>query len=147
MLHRVEILTSDPNAIHRFGEPLVIKFWIRHPVPMIDGTFCFQIYNQFQVPVIHSSYYQETTLGDTPGCSVFMCRFPRLLLNVGQFHLRTWLQSGGVDIYESLDGICAFEVIRIDKTQFLGWRSEICTYHEDHDWTAVNVTSDMSEVA
>src|ERR1700724_384332 len=27
---RVEILTSDPNAVHRFGEPLEIKFWIRH---------------------------------------------------------------------------------------------------------------------
>ena len=103
---RVEILTSDPNAVHRFGEPLEIKFWIRHPRPMLHGCFCFQIFNQFQTPVIHSSYYHGTTFGNSPGCSVLVCRFPRLLLNVGHFHLRTWLQeppSG--DIYETLDGI------------------------------------------
>ena len=104
---RVEILTSDPNAVHRFGEPLEIKFWIRHPRPMLHGCFCFQIFNQYQTPVIHSSYYHGTTFGDTPGCSVLVCRFPRLLLNVGQFHLRTWLQEPpGGDIYETLDGIC-----------------------------------------
>ena len=43
MLHGPRFLTSDPNAVHRFGEPLEIKFWIRHPVPMIHGSFCFQI--------------------------------------------------------------------------------------------------------
>src|SRR5271163_3881589 len=44
-IERAEIFTSDPNAVHRFGEPLEIKFWIRHPVPMMHGSFCFQIFN------------------------------------------------------------------------------------------------------
>jgi hypothetical protein len=53
------------------------------------------------------------------GCSVLVCRFPRLLLNVGHFHLRTWLQEPpGGDIYETLDGICYFEVVRISETHF-----------------------------
>jgi lipopolysaccharide transport system ATP-binding protein len=136
---RVEILTSDPNAVHRFGEPLEIKFWIRHPRPMLHGCFCFQIFNQFQTPVIHSSYYHGTTFGNSPGCSVLVCRFPRLLLNVGHFHLRTWLQEPpGGDIYETLDGICYFEVVRISETQFWGWRPEVCAYHDQHAWIAVN---------
>ena len=142
---RAEILTSDPNAVHRFGEPLEIKFWIRHPVPMIHGSFCFQIFNsQFQIPVICSSYYHGTTFGNTSGCSILVCRFPNILLNVGQFHLCTWLQdqrSG--DTYETLDGICAFEVIRIDENQIGGWRPQVCAYHEQHAWTAVDVTSDV----
>jgi lipopolysaccharide transport system ATP-binding protein len=138
---RVELLTSDAGAVHRFGEPLEIKFWIRHQVPMRHASFCFQIYNQFQIPVILSSYYREASFGSTAGSSVIVCRFPRLLLNVGQFHLRTWLQEGiqGGDVYETLDGICAFEVVRIDKVEFLGWRPEVCTYHEQHAWTAVDV--------
>src|SRR5271166_6236219 len=141
---RVEVLTSDPNAVHRFGEPLEIKFWIRHPWPMINGCFCFQIFNQFQTPVICSSYYHGTTFGDSPGCSVLMCRFPQLLLNVGQFHLRTWLQEApGGNIHETLDGICSFEVVRIDQTQLWGWRPEVCAYHEQHAWTASNVTSNV----
>lgn len=146
---RVEVLTSDPNAVHRFGEPLEIKFWIRHPVPMMHGNFCFQIFNsQFQIPVICSSYYHGTTFGNTSGCSILLCRFPNVLLNVGQFHLCTWLQelpSGHT--HENLDGICAFEVIRIDENQIGGWRPQICTYHERHVWTMVDVTSNFQQGA
>jgi lipopolysaccharide transport system ATP-binding protein len=141
---RAEILTSDPNAIHRFGEPLEIKFCIRHPVP-IHGSFCFMIFNsQFQIPVIHSSYYSAPTFGNKPGCSVLVCRFPSISLNVGQFHLCTWLQeqpSG--DVYETLDGICAFEVIRIDESQIGGWRPQVCAYHEQHSWTVADATSNV----
>jgi len=142
---RAEVLTSDRNAIHRFGEPLEIKFWIRHSVPMIHGSFSFIIFNsQFQIPVIHSSYYHGTAFGYKSGCSILVCRFPNILLNVGQFHLCTWLQeqpSG--DTYENLDGICAFEVIRIDETQIGGWRPQVCVYHEQHAWTVVDVTDNV----
>ncbi|MGA9305984.1 MAG: polysaccharide ABC transporter ATP-binding protein, partial [Candidatus Sulfotelmatobacter sp.] len=135
---RAEISTSDPNAVHRFGEPLEIKFWIRHQVPMIHGSFCFQIFNsQFQIPVICSSYYHGITFGNTLGCSILVCRFPSIQLNVGQFHLCTWLQDQrSRDTYETLDGICAFEVIRIDENQIGGWRPQVCAYHEPHAWTA-----------
>ncbi len=145
---RAEILTSDPNGVHRFGKPLEVKFWIRHPVP-IRGSFCFQIINsQLQMPVIHSSYYHETEFGDAPGCSILICRFPNILLNVGQFHLCTWLQeqpSGYT--YENLDGICAFEIIRVDKTQIGGWRPEVCAYHEHHVWNVADVTSNLDQVS
>jgi homopolymeric O-antigen transport system ATP-binding protein len=144
---RVEVSTSNLNAVHAFGEPLEIKFWIRHPQPMIHGSFCFQIFNQFETAVIHSSYYHGTTFGDVPGCSVLVCRFPRLLLNVGHYHLRTWLQEAPTsgELYESLDRICDFEVIRIDDTQFWGWRPEICTYHEPHAWKATTETLTQHE--
>jgi ABC-type polysaccharide/polyol phosphate transport system ATPase subunit len=142
---RIEVLTSDPNAVHRFGEPLEMKFWIRHPVPMLHGSFCFQIINsQIQIPVICSSYYHGDGFGTTSGSSVLLCRFPGISLNVGQFHLCTWLQDQrSKDTYENLDGICAFEVIRIDENQIAGWRSEVCAYHEQHAWTALDVTGDV----
>jgi lipopolysaccharide transport system ATP-binding protein len=136
---RAEICTSDPNGIHHFGEPLKIKFWIRHQQPMVRGSFCFQILNQYQIAVICSSYYHKPGFGRNSECSVIECLFPRLLLNVGWFHLRTWLQEQpSAEIYETLDGICAFEVIRIDQTQFQGWRPEVCTHHEEHAWVEVD---------
>lgn len=140
---RAEVLTSDPNAVHRFGEPLEIRFWIRHPVPMMHGSFCFQICsNQFHTPIIHSSYYHGTSFGNKPGCSKLVCRFPNILLNVGRFHLRTWLQEQPSEYtYENLDGICAFEIIRLDKTQFLDWRPQVCAYHERHAWFVVDATA------
>jgi lipopolysaccharide transport system ATP-binding protein len=141
---RVEVLTSEPNRVHRFGQPLSIKFWIRHQVPMTDGAFCFQIFNQFQASVIHSSFYQGASFGDASRCTIIECHFPELALNVGQYDLRTCiLEAGGHPIYEILDGICAFEVIRIDKTQLFGWRPEICTHFEEHAWETVDVTGNL----
>ena len=136
-INRAEILTSLPNALHHFGEPLEIKFWINRPHAMTNCCFCFQIFNQYQIPVICSSYYHGITSKENSASTVLVCRFPRLLLNVGQFHLRTWLQEARLDgkIYETLDGICAFEVVRVSQTQFLGWRAEVCTYHEEHAWS------------
>ena len=140
---RVEVFTSDPNGIQHFGQPFSVKFWIRHQMPMTNGAFCFQIVNQFQTSVIHSSFYQAPTFGAASGCSVIECHFPGLLLNVGQYDLRTCLLEPAGHIYEILDGICQFEVIRIDKTQLFGWRPEICTHFEEHAWTAVDVTSNL----
>ena len=144
-LAQVEVSTSDPNAVHRFGEPLEIKFWISHLKPKNNCIFCFQIFSsQFNFPVICSSYYYGDTF-DISGCSLVICRFPRILLNIGQFHLCTYLQdSRSGYTYDHLDGICAFEVIRIDKNPHAGWRSEVCAYHEDHAWTLVDVTSNVA---
>jgi lipopolysaccharide transport system ATP-binding protein len=141
---KVEVSTSDPNGVHRFGEPMEIKFWICHPRPMANGCFCFQIFNQFQTAVIHSSYYHGRGFGRTSGSTVLVCRFPQLLLNVGRYHLRTWLQEPphGGEIYETLDGICAFDVARIDQAQFADWRSDVCTYHERHSWTTIDTVGD-----
>jgi lipopolysaccharide transport system ATP-binding protein len=137
---QIEVSTSDPNGTHRFGEALVIKFWICHPQPAANACFCFQIFNQFQTSVIHSSYYHDPTFAKTSGCTLLVCEFPRLLLNVGRYHLRTWLQEPphGGEIYESLDGVCAFDMVRVDQTQFAGWRPDVCTYHEDHAWKTID---------
>ncbi|MBV8056746.1 MAG: ATP-binding cassette domain-containing protein [Deltaproteobacteria bacterium] len=145
---RIEVITSDPNAVHRFGEPLEIKFWIRHPSPMMHGSFCFQIFSsQFQIPVIHSSYYDGQEFGSESGCSTLLCQFPRIFLNVGEFYLCTYLQDQrSHETYEYLEGICVFEVIRVDENQIAGWRPEVCAYHEQHAWTmmAVNTSADFA---
>ena len=140
---QIEVLTSDLNGVHRFGEALEIKFWIRHPMPIANACFCFQIFNQFQTSVIHSSYYHSATFAKTSGYTLIVCRFPELLLNVGRYHLRTWLQEPphGGEIYETLDAVCAFDVVRIDKTQFADWRPDVCTYHEHHAWTTIDISN------
>ncbi len=51
----------------------------------------------------------------------------------------TWLPEVPGEIYETSDGICTFEVVRIDDNKLWDWRREVCTYHEDHSWTAVDV--------
>jgi lipopolysaccharide transport system ATP-binding protein len=133
---RAEVITSNANGVHSFGEPLEIKFLINHPQLLSKGCFSFQIVNQFQHPVIHAwALYPEVRIGAAEGETVLVCKFPSLRLNVGQFYLKTHLtELPGGEIYEQLDGICPFEVVRTDEAILWGWHPEACSYHERWDW-------------
>ena len=142
-LARAEVLTSDPNGVQRFGEPLQFRFWLRHDRPLAHGCFSFQVINQFGQAIIHAfAYHPEFVFGGRPGTSLLICHFPRLRLNVGEFYLRTeLLEAPGGEFYEGLDSICRFEVIRSDRQKLWGWRVDTCAYHEDFSWEVGNAES------
>ncbi len=146
---RVEVLTSDSSGIHRFGRPLEIKFWIRHNQPMSQACFSFQIINQYQQPIIHAfALPPKVKFGRSPGETLLTCRFPALRLNVGHFHLRTFLsEPPGREVYETLDGICPMEVVRTDDAIAWEWRPEACAYHEQWQFDAVAEPQRASELS
>jgi ABC-type polysaccharide/polyol phosphate transport system ATPase subunit len=146
-VRRIEVLTSDANAIHRFGEPLQVKFWIRHDKPISKACFSFNVVNYHLHNVVHAwAFYPEYSFGGDPGESLLTCRFPALKLNVGRFHLRTHLTGlPGEEIYEKLNGICAFEVVRNDSILW-GWQPEACAYHEQWRWDLEQVESSSLEL-
>ena len=135
---RVEVVTSNANGIHSFGEPLEVKFCIKNADLISRGCFSFQIVNQFQHPVLHAwALYPKVRIRTEEGETetVLVCKFPSLRLNVGQFYLRTYLtEPPGGEVYEQLDGICAFEVVRTDEVMLWGWHPEACSYHERWEW-------------
>ncbi|MBV8809765.1 MAG: ABC transporter ATP-binding protein [Acidobacteriaceae bacterium] len=136
-VRRAEVTTSEPNGVHRFGEPLEIRFNIRHTTPLGRGCFSFQIINQYQQPIIHAfAYYPDVRFGDSNEETTLICRFPSLRLNVGEFCLK-WFLSEPPDgeTYEVVDSVCLFEVVRTDELILWGWRPEACAYHERWDWT------------
>jgi lipopolysaccharide transport system ATP-binding protein len=137
---RAEVITSNGDGTHEYGQELVVKFWIRHSKPLSKGCFSFRIKNYLHHPVVHAwAYYPEPRFGQNPGETLLVCRFPRLRLHVGQYSLRTDLtEPPGREIYESLDGICQFEVVR-NEVQMWGWRNDDCVYHEDWDWRIAHV--------
>jgi lipopolysaccharide transport system ATP-binding protein len=139
-LARAEVFTSDRGSVHRFGEALEIRFQVRHNQPLQKGCFSFQIINQYLQPVIHAFAYHPEVIFGRSICSEMQCIFPNLLLNVGRYHLRTFL-SGPLETerYESLDGICQFEVVRQDRPVLWDWRPEVCAYHERYIWEVVNL--------
>jgi lipopolysaccharide transport system ATP-binding protein len=139
-VRRVEVLASHSNDVHHFGEPLSIKVWIRHEEPMKGGCLSLQVFNQYQQPVIHTfAYNPDVCFGGTPGETILTCQFPSLRLNIGRFHLRVILSGPpNSEIYEMIDGICPFDVVRTDEHVLWGWRPEVCAYHEQHEWIAVN---------
>jgi lipopolysaccharide transport system ATP-binding protein len=136
-LSRVEVITSDPNGIHRFGEPLEVKFCIKRANLMSKGCFSFKVVDQFQHSILHAwAFFPEKRIATIEDESVLVCRFPELRLNVGQFSIKTHLtEPPGGEIYEELDGICSFEVVRTDEAVLWGWQPEACRYHDRWQWT------------
>jgi lipopolysaccharide transport system ATP-binding protein len=136
-ISRAEVITSGGANVQQFGEPLEVRFWIRHDIPMKKACFSFQIINQFQQPAVHSwALYPDILFGNQKGESLLICRFPSLRLNIGQFYLRANLsEPPGGEVYERLDGICAFEVIRAEETRLWGWHASDCIYHEQCNWS------------
>jgi ABC-type polysaccharide/polyol phosphate transport system ATPase subunit len=141
---RVEVLTSENNGMQHFGKPLEVRFWIEHPQPVARAYLSFQIVNQFQQqPVVHA-FDHELMFGSDSGSSSLLCRFPELRLNVGQFYLRVFLTGPpGTEEYDTLDGICHFEVVRSDRNVLWGWRREACAYHEQYTWKVTDAKAKL----
>jgi len=135
-ISRVDVITSDQNGVHRFGEPLEVKVWIKHDRPIPKACLFLQIINQFQQLVVQAwALDPEVQFGNQKGESLLKCQFPSLRLNVGQFYLRVlFREEPHGNLWERLDGICPFEVIRTDKTTPWGWHPEGCVYHEQWHW-------------
>jgi lipopolysaccharide transport system ATP-binding protein len=131
-----EVVTSGPNGVHQFGEPLEIQFQISHLDPMSRACFSFQIINQNQQAAVHAwAMYPEARFGAASGISTLTYTFPSLRLNVGKYHLRTHLtEPPGGEVYERLDGLCFFEIVRTDKSIPWGWQPDACVYHENWAW-------------
>ena len=136
-ISRAEVVTSDLNGVHRFGEAMEIKFWIRHDTPMAKACFSFQIINQFQQPAVYAwAFYPDVQFGNKRGETLLICHFPSVRLNIGQFFLRAHLaEPPGGELYEMLDGICPFEVIQTEEARLWPWHPSDCIYHEQWDWS------------
>jgi ABC-type polysaccharide/polyol phosphate transport system ATPase subunit len=139
---RVEVITSNANGIHSFGEPLEVRFCIKNANLISRGCFAFQVFNQTQYPVLYAwAFYPQVRIATNEGETVLVCRFPALRLNVGQFYLNTYLrETPDGEVYERLDGICPFEVVRTDETIPWAWHPEACSYHERWEWTISNAS-------
>jgi ABC-type polysaccharide/polyol phosphate transport system ATPase subunit len=141
-IRRAEVVTTDGNALHRFGQPLEVKICVKHEVPIAGACLGLQIVNQFRQCVIYAwAFPPGVKFGNQAGESLLTCRFPSPRLNVGRYHLRIHLSGPPQgELYEKLDDVCQFEVVRIDEPILWGWRPEDCVYHEQWEWRTGSAT-------
>jgi hypothetical protein len=136
---QITIHTQAGGSIHVSGAMMEITFVVKHDQPIRQGCFSFQIVNQSQQPVLHCVLFatdeSRKSLFRKTGTSVLKCRIPRLALNVGDYTLNTYLtEPPGGAIFETLAGVCPFEVEMLGATTLWGWRPEVCAYHESYEW-------------
>jgi ABC-type polysaccharide/polyol phosphate transport system ATPase subunit len=143
-LRRAEVITSSPGGIQQFGSPLTVKFWLSNANAMSRPCFSFQIVNQHRQAVIHAyAYYPDISLRYYDDRTALVCNFPKIRLNVGQYHLRAFLsEPPGGQAYDAVDAFCPFEVVRIDDSIAWGWRQDACVYHEEWNWSMSHDSGD-----
>jgi lipopolysaccharide transport system ATP-binding protein len=135
---RVEVFCSQPGSVHESGAPLRVEFDFYHPEPVPGACLSFQIVNQAQVPVLHlCAYDHPVEICKGSGKTTVVCEIPRLNLNVGQYSLTAYFADPpGGQMHEVVEGICQFRIVILNTTTLYGWRPEVCTYHEQAEWTA-----------
>jgi lipopolysaccharide transport system ATP-binding protein len=130
------ICINSGGPVHTSGDDMVLHFEIRHPGPIAQACFAFQILNQLQQPVAHCWIYDS----DAPICrsgdvTELKCRIFGLALNVGSYSVKTFLaEPPGGRLFERLDNVCSFTVEVIGKQTLFGWRPEAATWLADFEW-------------
>ena len=133
---RVEVETSQAGHTHESGQPWRARFELHFPYALPKASLSFQIFNQFQTAVLKfDSYDQDVPVSAGGGRSVVTCTIPHLDLNVGSYTIKARLAGppGGLH-YQTLDSICPFTVVILDRVAADGWKPEACSYLVDASW-------------
>ena len=136
-ISRVEIKTSLPNNIHKFGDPFLIEIRIIVPDLLEKGNLSFQIIEiDTERPIIYGWLHDnEFSIGSNPGEYLVKCYFPKLKLYKGSYKLSVQFSelSGRKNPQKIID-ICPFEVSMIGIPHQFEWTDKNCTYIEDLEW-------------
>ena len=133
---RVEVCTSEPNALHQFGQPLEIKVWVQHDAPIEKGCLTINVYNQHRHVAFDAlAHYPYFQFGSSQKDTLLICKLPSPKLYVGKYYLSIHLsQPPGGEVYEFLDGVCMFEVTRSDRMSLFPRQPGECAYFEEYHW-------------
>ena len=134
---RVEIACSESATTHNSGKPWQIMIRLETPFPMPNACLSFQIFNQYQNPVLHICGYDEgiVILKDV-GVTEVHCTIPQLDLNIGSYYVKIiFSEPPGGWVMEGIDHICPFDVVVMDKTTRFGFRPDDCTLLMRGDWS------------
>jgi lipopolysaccharide transport system ATP-binding protein len=134
---RAEVECSQAGYTHESGRSWRVRFEIHYPYALPKASLRFQIFNQFQSPVLYfCAYDQDVQICKGAGTTTVTCTIPKLDLNVGTYSLKVLLAGppGGLH-YETLDSICPFTVEVLDRTTAYGFKPEGCAYLVDSTWS------------
>ncbi len=131
---RAEVQTSQPGDIHRQGDPLRITVDLHSakPVPLI--AFSIQIFDRFGQAIIHCWNYDCAALA-RGGTRRLVCEIPALRLFQGHYTIATHIAEpeGGCH-FQTLEGLCPFEVVMHGHPRAWTWRDGECAYIEEFKW-------------
>ena len=135
---KARVITSEPNQIHQFGKPLVFEFDVAFDFQPKAGGFSFQVVDEDMRPIIHLWLFDSDRQWARDGKVSLRCAVPEPLIAVGRYSLVTWVSDRStMEVFESLNGICPFEVVMDGIPRDYEWRAGDCTYIEKAEWDVI----------
>lgn len=133
---KVEIHTSEPAQMHTFGKPLRIEFEINCKSPVTNASLSFQILDYQMRPIVHLwRFDSEEPYCRTPGKYKLVCIINNPKLYMGRYSITVHFGEGpGGDKYQTLSGLCGFEIDMYGMHREFPWIKDTCTYLENCNW-------------
>ncbi len=131
------VVTSDPAAVHRCGEPLRVEFTLDVPEPTSSLCFSCKFTDAEERDIVHLWCFDATTrFRRDAGRYTLRFEVPRARLFQGDYTLRAYLSDRRTNaMFDELHGICPFQVTMdgLARDDY-AWTAGDCTYLEGAEW-------------
>ena len=135
---KARVITSGPRNIHKFGKPLIFEFEIFFSKKPKSAAFSFQVVDDSMRPIAHLWVFDSEKQWSRAGTVLLRCTIPKPRLYMGKYTLVTHLSDrASLEKYETLEGICPFEITMEGIYREYRWRPYTCTYLEEASWQVV----------
>ncbi|WP_447979304.1 ABC transporter ATP-binding protein [Candidatus Nitrospira bockiana] len=133
---KARVVTSEPNQIHRWGEPLSFEFELYFEEKPKSAGFSFQIVDSQMKPIMHPWIFGTGQPWSRAGAVSLRCVVPKARIYKGSYTLTTFLGDAGSRVHwQTLTGICPFEVVMDGfHREIYPWEPGECTFIEDVEW-------------
>ena len=133
---RIELRTSEPNNVQANGKPMQVIVEVSTPRPIDTARLSFHMCTELGEQMTHFwAHDPEHPMCRRPGTYRLVCSIPKLRLYMGNYTIRANLKefAGGRE-FDSVDGVCPFEVVMYGQEREGGWFRGTCTYLEEGSW-------------
>ncbi len=132
----VEAVTSLPSGVHEFGKRLSFKIKVETKTVLRGAAVSFKIINSLGISTTHIlTLDSEIPLCRTAGSYELVCTIPRPRLYPDNYSLTVYFAEKSTEtLFETLQNVCHFEVIKIDEFRDYYWGVRNAVYIEDGAW-------------
>ena len=138
---RVELTTSEPANVQMNSKPMQVTLELNAPRPIEGCRVSFHAINTLGEAIMYFWCHDaDFPLAREAGVYRLQCTIPRLRMFMGDYTLRVHLKehAGGKE-FQTLEGICPFEVVMYGRDREGGWYKDTCTYLEEGTWNVEKV--------
>jgi ABC-type polysaccharide/polyol phosphate transport system ATPase subunit len=136
VISSVKVITTLPGNIQVCNSSFSIEVTVKTPEPIPRACITVQIYDSEQVNQVNV-WNHDTKLTVNDGLATYRltCQIPQFRLYMGNYRLRVFFTEppGGLT-FQTIEGICPFEVIMENNSRLFQWWPKECAYLEDCEW-------------